>query len=178
MYKWLPKHESLIIPPYSHTMVGVGALVINDKNEVLVVSERNALIPGSWKLPGGYLERDENLEDAAIREVFEETHIETSLESLVSIRHAHGAGFGCSDLYLVFALKPLSTEIKKCDREISECKWMPIDEYLAHPNVHQTNRSFVQQYLYNKQNGIQIVAEDGLHQILKKKYKLYFAKTN
>lgn len=57
MYKWLPKDEALIIPPYSHTMVGVGAVVLNDKNEILVVSEKNALIPGSWKLPGGYLER-------------------------------------------------------------------------------------------------------------------------
>jgi hypothetical protein len=36
-------------------MVGVGALVINDKNQVLVVSERNALIPNSWKLPGNEL---------------------------------------------------------------------------------------------------------------------------
>jgi hypothetical protein len=35
-------------------MVGVGALVINDKNQVLVVNERNALIPNSWKLPGKF----------------------------------------------------------------------------------------------------------------------------
>lgn len=37
--------------------VGVGALVVGENNEVLVVNERNALIPNSWKLPGGYLER-------------------------------------------------------------------------------------------------------------------------
>lgn len=52
MYKWLPKHEQMSVPPFAHTMVGVGALVINEKNQVLVVSERNALIPNSWKLPG------------------------------------------------------------------------------------------------------------------------------
>ena len=40
-------------------MVGVGALVINDKNEVLVVSEKNSLIKDSWKLPGGYVEPSE-----------------------------------------------------------------------------------------------------------------------
>lgn len=52
MYRWLPKHEQMGVPPFAHTMVGVGGLVINDKNQVLVVSERNALIPNSWKLPG------------------------------------------------------------------------------------------------------------------------------
>lgn len=56
MYRWLPKDESLIIPPFAHTMVGCGALVINENNQVLVVSEKNALIKNSWKLPGGYLE--------------------------------------------------------------------------------------------------------------------------
>lgn len=56
MYRWLPKDETLIIPPFAHTMVGCGALVINENNQVLVVSEKNALIKNSWKLPGGYLE--------------------------------------------------------------------------------------------------------------------------
>lgn len=68
----------------SSLKVGVGALVINDKNQVLAVSERNALIPGSWKLPGGYCEMKEDLVDAAIREVQEETNIKTRFESVIS----------------------------------------------------------------------------------------------
>lgn len=55
MYKWLPKDETNNIPPYSHTMVGVGAVVINDKSEILVVREKYWLVP-HWKLPGGYVE--------------------------------------------------------------------------------------------------------------------------
>ena len=34
MYKWLPTDETVNIPPYAHTMLGVGALVINKNNEV------------------------------------------------------------------------------------------------------------------------------------------------
>lgn len=56
LYRWLPKDEVVNIPPFAHTMVGVGALVINERNQVLVVSEMHALIAGSWKLPGGYVE--------------------------------------------------------------------------------------------------------------------------
>lgn len=176
MYKWLPTNEPSAIPPFAHTMVGVGALVINDKNQVLVVSEKNALIKDSWKLPGGYLEMNENLVDAAIREVAEETNIKTRFESVISIRHAHGAAFGCSDLYVVMKLIPETEEITKCDREIAKCIWMDIDEYMNHPAVHQTNRSFVQHYLELKDNGMMIDCIDESHQLLKRKYNLFFPK--
>lgn len=37
-------------------MVGVGGLVINNKNQILSIVEKQAIIAGSWKLPGGYAE--------------------------------------------------------------------------------------------------------------------------
>lgn len=176
MYKWLPETEPSAIPPYSHTMVGVGALVINDKNQVLVVSEKNALIKESWKLPGGYLEMNENLVDAAIREVMEETNIKTRFESVISLRHAHKAAFGCSDLYIVMKLIPETEEIIKCEREIAKCEWMDVDVYLNHPQVHQTNRSFVQHYLEMKNCGMKIDMSEETHQVLKRSYNMYFPK--
>lgn len=194
MYRWLPSDESPNIPPYAHTMVGVGALVLNDMNQILVVSEKNALIKGSWKLPGGYVEPckycyrlqvgqhkqiqsssflGENFVEAAIREVQEETNIKTKFESVVSLRHAHGAGFGCSDLYIVMALSPENSEIVKCDREISKCEWMDIEAYLQHPKVHETNRNFVRTYLQYKQNGLKFICKDEVHSVLKKQYNIY-----
>lgn len=173
MYRWLPSDESPNIPPYAHTMVGVGALVLNDMNQILVVSEKNALIKGSWKLPGGYVEPCENFVEAAIREVQEETNIKTKFESVVSLRHAHSAGFGCSDLYIVMALSPENSEIVKCDREISKCEWMDIEAYLQHPKVHETNRNFVRTYLQYKQNGLKFICKDEVHSVLKKQYNIY-----
>jgi hypothetical protein len=55
MYRWLPTAEVCNIPPFAHTMVGVGAVVVNDAREILVVKEKYFTIP-HWKLPGGYLE--------------------------------------------------------------------------------------------------------------------------
>lgn len=37
-------------------MIGVGGLVINNKNQVLAVMEKQSMFAGSWKLPGGYVE--------------------------------------------------------------------------------------------------------------------------
>lgn len=56
MFKWLPNDSSANIPPYAHTMIGVGGIVINDQQQILTVSEKNSIVPGSWKLPGGYVD--------------------------------------------------------------------------------------------------------------------------
>lgn len=37
-------------------MIGVGGIVVNDKQQILTINEKHAIIPGSWKLPGGYVE--------------------------------------------------------------------------------------------------------------------------
>ncbi|CAG9806887.1 unnamed protein product [Chironomus riparius] len=179
MYKWLPENEEITVPPFAHTMVGVGALVINDKNQVLVVSEKNALIPNSWKLPGGYCEMKENLIEAAIREVQEETNIQTKFESLVSVlavRHAHSAAFNCSDLYFIMKLIPLTEEITKCEREIAKCCWMDVDEYLNHDRVHETNRSFVDHWLKLKNKGLTLDVVDKTHKLLNRDYQIFYPK--
>lgn len=116
---------------------------------------------------------DENIVDAGIREILEETNVQTKFDTMIAIRHAHGAGFGCSDLYIVMALIPITNTITKCEREIAECRWMPIDEYMNHPNVHETNRSFMRSYLYYKENGIKMICREDVHQILKKKYNIF-----
>ncbi|KAM7349044.1 uncharacterized protein ACRADG_008131 isoform 2-T4 [Cochliomyia hominivorax] len=176
LYRWLPQDEYPNLPVYSHTMLGVGGLVVNDKNEVLVVSERFALIPNSWKLPGGYAEPHEDIVDAAIREVREETGIESVFNTIISLRHAHGGPFGCSDIYCVVALTPTSLELQRCEREIAKVQWMPCEEYLQHPNVHETNRHFLRCYFDYKKRGIRFTCEKAKHQILKREYCLYYMK--
>lgn len=127
---------------------------------------------------------DEYLVDAAIREVFEETGIQTKFDSLVCIRHALGGpgkisfGFGCSDLYFVIALKPESHEITKCDREIERCEWMDFDKYLEHPNVHQMNRFFLQTFISNEATGIKLSCKNFTHELLKRQYQIYSIENN
>ncbi len=58
-------------------IISVYAAIRNDKGEFLLLkrSEDSNTNPGKWDLPGGKLEREEILEEAVVREVWEETEI-------------------------------------------------------------------------------------------------------
>ena len=59
-------------------------------------------------------------------QIREETGIETKFRSIVAFRHGHNFNFGCSDIYIVVALRPLSETIHADKKEIAKCQWMPL----------------------------------------------------
>lgn len=92
---------------------------------------------------------------------------------MVAIRHAHGTGFGCSDIYVVIAMRAETEDIVKCDREIADCKWMEMEEFLTNDSVHETNRNFLRSFLSQKKQGIKIGCRDELFLLLKRKYQIF-----
>lgn len=74
-------------------------------------------------------------------------------------------------------LIPLTENIIKCEREIADCKWMPINEYMNHENVHETNRSFVTHWLELKQKGMLMDVVTKTHEKLQRKYQIFFPKS-
>ncbi|MBX3054268.1 MAG: NUDIX domain-containing protein [Caldilineaceae bacterium] len=136
--------EGAFIPYYATHYIGAGGVVINARQEILVVCER--FRRGNqpyYKLPGGALLPGEHLMDGVIREVREETGVEAKFEALACFRHWHGYRYGKSDIYFVCRLSPLTETIVKDDYEIEECKWMPVAEYMESDAVGLFNRRIV-----------------------------------
>lgn len=133
------------IPLYATHYIGGGGLVINEANELLVVWEsvHRHHSRKYYKLPGGALRPGEHLIDGVMREVREETGIETRFEALMGFRHWHGYRYDKSDIYFICRLRPLNTDIRIQESEIAEAKWMPLDDYLESEYVGAFNRQMV-----------------------------------
>ena len=69
-------------------LIGVGAVVFNASNEILLIKRGKPPNYGRWMVPGGTLEWGESLEECAVREVREETGIEIEIETFVEIIEA------------------------------------------------------------------------------------------
>lgn len=131
---WISETPSTIPANASHR-VGIGAIVLNDKREVLVVQEKSGKFRGTgmWKIPTGTVDEGENIFMAAQREVEEETGIETEFLEILAFRQSHKMFFEKSDLCFICMMRPLSFDIQTQELEIEAAQWMPFEEYAAQP---------------------------------------------
>jgi len=137
------KKDAYVPVAPSHT-IGVGAVVINKQNEILMVRDRIHNNHSIYKLPGGMLEEAQSLEEGVVREVWEETGIKAKLIKMVSLLNSHPFTFNKSNMYIVFQLEALTTEINIIDtHEIEKAIWMPLDEFFAHEEMSEFQKKLV-----------------------------------
>ncbi|KAH7526065.1 hypothetical protein ACOSQ2_016136 [Xanthoceras sorbifolium] len=133
---WIPGGAHTLPANASHR-VGIGAFVMNQKREVLVVQENSGRFRGKgiWKFPTGVVDQGEDICEAAVREVKEETSIDAEFVEVLAFRQSHQSFFEKSDLFFVCMLRPLSFNIQKQENEIEAAQWMPLEEYMVQPFV-------------------------------------------
>lgn len=132
---WLPTNSPSTLPSNASHQVGIGAFVLNDRREVLAVQERSGPLKGRgvWKFPTGIVNQAEDIAAGAVREVLEETGVQTEFVQVLSFRHGHNFAFGKSDLFFVCILRPLSWQIRIQESEIEDAQWMPFDDFARQP---------------------------------------------
>ncbi len=69
----------------SRPLVGAGA-VVHRGVRVLLVKRRNPPNRGRWAIPGGLVELGEAVQDAAVREINEETGLKVGIEGLLDVQ--------------------------------------------------------------------------------------------
>jgi ADP-ribose pyrophosphatase YjhB (NUDIX family) len=92
---------------YQDPKVAVGTIITTDDSRIVLV--RRAIEPGygKWVFPGGYVDRGEEVEAAAIREAKEEAGLDVRLDHLINIYSYAGRPL----VVIVFAATAMGGEL-------------------------------------------------------------------
>src|SRR5215212_6321691 len=103
--------------------VTAGAVIFNDRREVLLL--KHVFRRGSgWGLPGGFMEKGEQPEDAIRRELREEAGLEVEDARLVAVRSIRGA----QQVEILFRARAgRAREARAQSAEVSAVEWFARD---------------------------------------------------
>lgn len=104
--------------------LGVSGLVINHLGEWLVVKKRYGGLDGKWSFPAGFVNQDETVDQAVVREIQEETGILCTVCGLIGFRTGVIRD-EISDNMAIFVCTPLHQEqvIVAQMNEVYEAQW-------------------------------------------------------
>ena len=134
--------------------VGVGALLIDPKERVLLVRRKYPPAKGKWSVPGGHVKLGEPLYAAAIRELKEETGVEAEPVGVVNIdemveRDSKGR-IRYHYVLIDVLVKPLSDPEKaRASSDALETALVPLDRVLE-LDLTRTVRSLFEKILRRK----------------------------
>jgi 8-oxo-dGTP diphosphatase len=123
----------------SGVWLGVGGLVRRG-DSVLAVKKRYGATKGLWTMPGGFVAPGETLDEAVVREIREETGVETAVCGVIAVRTGV-LRTGVSDNLVLFSMKYLSGEPEPDGRELSEARFLSREDLLEDPTVTELLRT-------------------------------------
>ncbi len=106
--------------------IGVGGAVVRD-GRLLLVRRASRHGKGNWQLPGGFIEHNETIERAAVREVREETGVTAEAEGVLGVRNRYDPELG-NGLYVVLLLHPVSGEPRPDGREVDHAAYFTLEQ--------------------------------------------------
>ncbi|MBM7648524.1 ADP-ribose pyrophosphatase YjhB (NUDIX family) [Bacillus ectoiniformans] len=105
--------------------LAAAGLVVDEMGRWLVVKKNYSGLKGQWSLPAGFVDAGETVDEAAIREVKEETGIDSEICGVIGIRTGV-IREKLSDNMVIFLLRPIvpNQSIKIQTSELMDACWM------------------------------------------------------
>jgi 8-oxo-dGTP diphosphatase len=116
--------------------VGVGGAVVRGRS-VLFVRRASRHGRGNWQIPGGFVDRGETLDAAAVREVLEETGVEACVQGVLAVRTRWDDR---NSTYVVFLMRPEAGDPSPGD-EVDRAEYLTLAEIDALDQVPEINRA-------------------------------------
>lgn len=110
---------------YRNPLPVASAVVLDEQRRVLLVRRGNAPYQGMWCLPIGFAELDESIEEAALRELREETGVEGSVVRLLGVESTESDLYG--DLLVVTFEVDRTGGAERAGDDAEELAWFPLD---------------------------------------------------
>ncbi|MCC6013412.1 MAG: NUDIX hydrolase [Candidatus Verstraetearchaeota archaeon] len=115
---------------HDHPLVGVGVLII-ENGKILLVKRGNEPNKGLWSIPGGLIKLGEFPEEAAIRELKEETGLNAIIEKLLGVFNIiikdNDGRIKYHYIIIDYIGKLIGGELKPGD-DVLDAKWFDISE--------------------------------------------------
>ena len=115
---------------YLNPSASTAAIILNDKNELLVLSRKKEPAKGTLDLPGGFADMGETSEEGMKREVMEETGLKVTsaryIFSQPNIYRFSGVDIPTLDMFFICEVEDES-KLQAAD-DAAECMWVKLDD--------------------------------------------------
>ena len=113
---------------YQNPKTAVNAIILNEKQEVLLA--RRAYDPGkgTWDFPGGFVDYGEYPAHAIVREMEEELHVTFTPTKIFSSFHSWYPFDGLKVSLVVIVYRGTIVGELQPDDDVSECRWFSLDK--------------------------------------------------
>ena len=101
------------------------ALVLDGRERVLLVRRGREPEPDAWSLPAGLIRYGETAEEAAAREVLEETGIRVAIGGLLGVYDLIGPGYHY--VVICFLARPVGGQLRP-GPDVEDARWFAIKE--------------------------------------------------
>jgi len=118
---------------YAYTALIVFCFLMKD-DKILLIRRANEPYKGEITVPGGRKKRGENLKEACVREMFEETGYVLKSVEFAGILHAYRKNDPIEYVSNYFVCRDFEGELKTSDE--GELLWVNVDESLTLPGIH------------------------------------------
>jgi nucleoside triphosphatase len=125
-----------------------GALILNEDDEIFLM--KSPKWNGQYLVPGGHVEKGENIEDCVKREIKEETGLEVSDIEFVTILEGMPESFERDThfIFLNYSCRAENQEVELDQREAVEHLWIDPEEALESDlEVNDSTEDFIEEFL-------------------------------